>query len=498
MMNFTYENQGHITYLTYEISPEDMVDTMSLGMITNNKIAGLASCIFTQMDTNRYIKYNVSSKISVQQFFSGATSKKHLLNIFEGIATAILNSEDYMIDLKSIVLDLDYIFTDVSNCEVSLICLPIQKNDNIAINLNAFFKNIMFTTQFDQTENCDYVAKIINYLNAAPTISLVDFKELLLSLKNDGEYKQSETISKAESVETTDNFNTQKTIQVTQSVPVTPVIKPSAQVNVSSIAQPVVKVPITKTETTKSTIGVSSAEQKHVTDQNPKNEQQKKKSGLFGLFSKSSDKKVKDSNSKQVNMPIKQTNSSFAIPGQKVPVNSGNSSISNQNLNKTIEPKKVQPPVATPAPAPAPAPAPTPTYQPPVIPQGQAMNFGETTVLGVSNIGETTVLGAASVAVQEEPHLIRIKNNEKIALNKPVFRIGKEKSYVDYFIGDNTAISRSHANFISRDGQYFVTDTNSTNHTYINGGMIQSNVETKLTHGDKVRLANEEFEFKLY
>ena len=126
-------------------------------------------------------------------------------------------------------------------------------------------------------------------------------------------------------------------------------------------------------------------------------------------------------------------------------------------------------------------------------------NFGETTVLGGgSNIGETTVLGASTATVQENPHLIRTKNNEKINLNKPVFRIGKEKSYVDYFIGDNTAISRSHANFITREGEYFVTDTNSTNHTYVNGVMIQSNVETKLNHGDKVRLANEDFEFKLY
>jgi pSer/pThr/pTyr-binding forkhead associated (FHA) protein len=126
------------------------------------------------------------------------------------------------------------------------------------------------------------------------------------------------------------------------------------------------------------------------------------------------------------------------------------------------------------------------------------MNFGETTVLGGGAIGETTVLGGAAAETQVKPYLVRTKNNERIQLNKPVFRIGKEKSYVDYFIGDNTAISRSHANIISRDGEYFVVDTNSTNHTYVNGGMIQSNVETKLSHGSKIRLANEDFEFKLY
>ncbi len=138
------------------------------------------------------------------------------------------------------------------------------------------------------------------------------------------------------------------------------------------------------------------------------------------------------------------------------------------------------------------------TYKAPVVPQGQATNFGETTVLGGGGvIGETTVLGATS-AVQPKPHLIRAKNNEKINLDKPVFRIGKEKSYVDYFIGDNSAISRSHANIISRDGNYFVVDTNSTNHTYVNGAMIQSMVETPISHGAKIKLANEDFEFRLY
>ena len=89
-------------------------------------------------------------------------------------------------------------------------------------------------------------------------------------------------------------------------------------------------------------------------------------------------------------------------------------------------------------------------------------------------------------------------DSEKININKPVFRIGKEKSYVDYFIADNTAISRSHANIIEKDGAYFVVDTNSTNHTYVNEAMIQSNVEVKLEHGSMVRLANENFEFRLY
>ena len=46
-----------------------------------------------------------------------------------------------------------------------------------------------------------------------------------------------------------------------------------------------------------------------------------------------------------------------------------------------------------------------------------------------------------------------------------------------------------------REGRCFILDTNSTNHTYVNGVMIRSNEEVVLSEGDKIRLANEEFVF---
>ena len=115
---------------------------------------------------------------------------------------------------------------------------------------------------------------------------------------------------------------------------------------------------------------------------------------------------------------------------------------------------------------------------------------------GAAN-GETTVL---SQAMQEEmminPRLIRVKNNDIIRLDKKSLRLGKEKSYVDYFIGDNTAISRSHADFIVENGHYYVVDKNSTNHTYVNDEMITSNIKVEIKDGDVIRLANEKFAFK--
>lgn len=92
--------------------------------------------------------------------------------------------------------------------------------------------------------------------------------------------------------------------------------------------------------------------------------------------------------------------------------------------------------------------------------------------------------------------LYRVLTDEMIKINKPVFRLGKERSYVDYFVTNNIAVSRSHADIITRAGKHYVIDLNSKNHTYINGKEIPVQVETEIFNGDKLTLGNEEFIFK--
>lgn len=94
------------------------------------------------------------------------------------------------------------------------------------------------------------------------------------------------------------------------------------------------------------------------------------------------------------------------------------------------------------------------------------------------------------------PTLYRILTEENISIDKPVFRLGKEKSYVDFFISNNNAISRSHADIITRGKRYYIIDLNSKNKTYVNGQAVPVKCEIELFNGDLVKLANEEFVFK--
>jgi len=538
MRELYYENQGTNTYLVYEIKDTDVVDSMSLGMLTNNRINGLAQTIFTQMDNSKYIKFNVSAKVSVAQFFMGAVNKKRLLGVFKGISDAILAAEDYMLDVNNMLLDLDYIFTDVSSCETVLICLPVMDEDCAIVDMRSFFRNIMFSTQFDQTENCDYVARLINYLNSTPIFSMADFRELVVSLLN-GESAQ---VIPQQASQPTPQVVPKPTPQpVPQPIPQPapqpvpqPIPQPIPQPVPQPIPQPKVEIPVPKQPT-------SQVPQPEVSTSQDiaGSETQMTMMGLLRNFSKenmalykaqkeaqkAAPKQEKAKDKKEKKEKVKATPSpsaGFAIPGQApsvptpseapkqsvvAPQQPKATAVSGATMTPTQAalfntPSAVKTPVQPVAPQPIPQPVPQPVAPSPAMTPTQmafgGAGFGETTVLGSPTIGETTVLSQAQNPMQPvTPYLLRNKNSEKIMLTKPSFRIGKERSFVDYFIADNTAISRCHAQIVNRDGEYFVIDMNSTNHTFVNAMMINSNEEVKLSDGDKVRLANEDFEFHL-
>lgn len=150
----------------------------------------------------------------------------------------------------------------------------------------------------------------------------------------------------------------------------------------------------------------------------------------------------------------------------------------------------VMPPQAPVAPPQPPvAPAVTPYNQNTVAGEGA----GETSVLGYGQ-GETTVLSATN---QRHATLTRVKTNEKVDIVKQLFTVGKERNKVDYCITNNNSVSRVHATIVYKSGSYYIIDNNSTNYTFVNGQMIPAKQEVAISDGDRIKLAEEEFIFKL-
>ena len=59
MSMFEIEKQGVSTHLTYLIRDDDNIDDLSLGMLTNNRIKGVSPIVYTQLNENRYFKFDI-------------------------------------------------------------------------------------------------------------------------------------------------------------------------------------------------------------------------------------------------------------------------------------------------------------------------------------------------------------------------------------------------------------------------------------------------------
>ena len=117
-----------------------------------------------------------------------------------------------------------------------------------------------------------------------------------------------------------------------------------------------------------------------------------------------------------------------------------------------------------------------------------------TVVLNVES-GGTTVLGSEELFRPSRAFLIRVKNQQKMQVDRSVIRIGKDGQQSDFWVSDNGAVSRKHAELVSREQRYYIVDKGSTNKTYVDGRMILPEQEVEIFSGTRLRLANEEFDF---
>ncbi|MBO6166388.1 MAG: FHA domain-containing protein [Eubacterium sp.] len=108
--------------------------------------------------------------------------------------------------------------------------------------------------------------------------------------------------------------------------------------------------------------------------------------------------------------------------------------------------------------------------------------------------GSTTVLTTSSNYSNPVPYLLRLKTNELIPILTKEFMVGKSADS-NYQIIDNKKVSRRHAIFRISNGECYVRDNESTNHTFVNGKLLQPGVEIILSNDDYIRLGDEEFRF---
>jgi hypothetical protein len=81
-----------------------------------------------------------------------------------------------------------------------------------------------------------------------------------------------------------------------------------------------------------------------------------------------------------------------------------------------------------------------------------------------------------------------------IGIHEFPFFIGKLRKNVDYCLEKNV-VSRYHAKLTKEEDKYYITDLNTTNGTFVNDQILTTYEKKEITQGDRIALANLNFEF---
>ncbi len=432
-MEMTYETRGKASLLSFCLGADDIIDSNCLNVITNNRIPGLLPAAFMQENGQSYIRYNVTNKIPMMNIMGSKRNRRQAMTLFLGLVNGVLAVEEYRLGQDSLVLNPRYIFIDDATTEPQLLCMPVNGGQG-HMDMCTFFRNVYSSIQYDQSEDCSYATAIANYLSNEVGFTLPGFRQMLESLQ--GEAMQQ--------------------TQMTQSGVMPPNPRPIMQQQGGP--QPVIQ--------QGGQMGAPVTGGKEI-------------SFLYLLqhYNKENAAAYKAQQAAKKAAKGRGQNRGQYVPPQPTPM----------------------PPQPTPMP-PQPTPVPQNMVQPrPVdpVPQNRSANPGEITPMNRPAEGTTVLVSNPMLHQEKRGYLMRVKNQIWIEITKPIFHIGREPSYADFVISDNSAVSSKHADILRMNEGFYIVDTNSTNHTYINGKMILPNQSTLLQSGDRIRLADEDFEFRM-
>lgn len=504
MCALNMQNTPQGTFMTYKLNPDEKLDRMTMGMLTNNQIKGVIPVVYSQIDEERWIKYEVTSMVQLDAYLSHVLTRQKALQLLKQVADVFILAEDYMIDASFIVLDPQNVFIDPVTGELGILCLPVI-GYVCKVTLRNFFFRVMELARFRPDENRDYVTQIQNYVNSR-SFSVEGLRKKLEELIKDSVQR---VVRSAGDGFGGDGQKEQRSMDPLRSMdPFRSMEEAGDQMAVAIEAvaqmanQNVVQSPGGQREETAPMVtgkGTAQEASKSVLQEKP----EKKTKGLFGR-KKREKKEKKKKPEKNTGMEIP----GMSVPGMSIP------GMSAQGMSIPGMPASDSAERAEPA---APAKSEVPVLRKTQDLSGIAdsimsfsddkpewniaADFNEVAISDATvflDLGQETQQAVpASQPVLFEPSAVlkRTRTGEQIVLQKHEFKLGKDANQVDYCISDNSTISRVHARIVQKDRQYFIVDENSLNHTYVNERLVVPSQEYPLTTGSRIRLSDEEFSF---
>lgn len=496
MHQFTYENQGTETFLSYHLEQGETLDHFARGMLQSNEIGGIVKPAFTMRDTDQYLKYPITSRLPLKEYIQRDMERKDVLKFCQSFVETAGEIQEYMLSQEKLVLDMNFIFVDVGEKKAEFIYLPIDEFQN-SVSTEEFLRGFLSHLRFRREGDLSYVAKLLHFLNQPAGLDLDELKRLILQLTDEKEetpkqtpapiedqipappqmppYHQPPDAGLAQIPEImpeipSDSFEPEmegkknkgkekkgifgRREKKEKALPPTPPAVPGMEVPFKSGVRPEPEIVLKVDE-----------KGAFLPDQGMEPENNKKK-GLFHFGKKKKEKKAADIPQAPISASVQESLGASPVfsksPVQEEYRQEPVSSYTGRSDSSELENKTV------------------------IL--GGGNEYGSTVILGNDNSSHSGQ--RASVA-----RLVRRRNGQSAFINKEVFHIGREGSFADFYIGDNPAIGSVHADIFVDGIEYYICDRNSQNHTYVNRQMVLAGQRIHLTSGDVVTLADEDFDF---
>lgn len=560
-VNFKVRNIGSEKYLSYVLDDDCDFDEELLDYLEDNKIGELIDIIYEEDDENDYFTYNITDRVTVDTLFKDKVNAEKLLGVIRGIATSIVNLRDLGIPISYIILHRGFTYVNPVTYDVKLICLPVESGASMNAEFRHFAKNLIVNAQYDTTEDCNYIAKVLNLLNvekftirafageltelmesagmdveeayvdldggievsqSANAVAdegngiddLPEFKDVAFDEEDDDgldmyeeEPTEANTIFKDLDLDAEEPYDGE-TETLTSGEPVAAGV---GSVNMDAFddsALEELKIDDTLEEYPDDEVASeeeAAAEpeldlEDIIPEIKPVKIQPKVEEIAHTAEGVTEVAPVAETEDKPVLIDTTEIDDLIDHPPVMKSIKINRAKIIQRAVNE-LEDDKIENPteniIASGLDADA---EPETNMDPATIPEaGNDDETGSTVELtaGMNVVPDTEEDNKASNAPKAMPYIVRVNTGERVMINKAVFKIGKANRGVDFTISGNGAVSRVHAIIYQREDGCYLKDNKTTNSTYVNGQKLAENQEVLLKNDSEIVLGDEDFIFKL-
>jgi len=518
MREITYNSLGTSTSLVLKLDQNDSIDSLAIGMMTNNEIQGFLPVRTRYINSEIYLYYDVSSLTPLSSAYHVLCQDKYLMHFLLSFCRLVKECDAYLLDTNKFLLSPEYFYMQMSTADAYAVYLPVADVGETATPY-MFIRELV--SKIGTAVPADSVIMPVLYrmVIAENTFSVDALEKQLTDLQTTGKMRQdthgsapihpsaantqpqngfanSPVGSASVSVNQGWSGNNQQmqTPAVQTPNPVNPMQTPAEPIQTPMVQPQTEQTSGIKTEDNgfKKLFGsLSGSMTKNAGKEAPQKEKNAKGLGLGGFGAK---KKTQQDDSFDFAVPDM---NGAEIPQEPVskpepePVGKKQPLISNP-FAKPAEPVQAQPskaqvqndPIVQPTPAKQPA--------------QNGAGGGYTYHLDGMDSGAslaTTLMASDTDDGERKLALVRRANGQHTVITHNNFHIGRGQNMVDLYVDSKTMyIGADHAYIMMQGSEYFIIDNNSRNHTWINGEKIESSRPYPIHAGDMLRLADEYFE----